>query len=145
MNITDYEVIYNSFLSKVRDYDFAKYLDDDLDELLLGYLNVACTRFNSCEKDLSLRDDELKMFEVLLNDEEVEILANHMVCCWLESKVNDLDLLKNTLNTTDFSFFSPANLLSTMKERYKEAKLDARKLTNEYSFRKKDLKSLLKK
>lgn len=145
MNGTKYSVIYSVFFSKIRDYDLTKLQEVDLDILLTDYLNRAITRFNSCSKDLSKRDDILKCFKEFLSFEEIEILACHMVCCWLESKLNDLDLLRNTLNTTDFSFFSPANLLKTVSDRYNESVLEARKLSNEYSFRNKKLTELVKK
>lgn len=142
---TKYDLIYSVFFSKISDYDLANLQEPDIEIMLLGYLNTAISRFDECRKDLSKKNDVDKYFEETLSFEEIEILADHMVCCWIEPKLNDLDLLRNTLNTTDFSFFSPANLLKNVSDRYTNAMHDARKLTNEYSFKNKKFTELIHK
>ena len=145
MNGTKYDEIYSVFFSKISDYDLAQLEEQDIEKMLLGYLNSAITRFDVCKKDLLNKDDVEKCFYNTLSYEEIEILACHMVCCWIEPKLNDLDLLRNTLNTTDFTFFSPANLLKNVSDRYSNAMHEARKLTNEYSFKNVDFTELIRK
>ena len=144
-NITNFEEIYNYFFFKVNDFDLIKLEEDDLKDVLFNYLMIACTRFDVCKQDLSNVDKMLECFNIKLTNEEIVILSTHMVCCWLEQQLNSIDLLRNRLNTKDASFFSPANLLSSVKSRYNESMDQARLLTNEYSFKNKNFSKMIRK
>lgn len=132
-NFTTFEDVYQVFLRKIRDYDLAKLFDFDMEDIMFGYLVAAITKFKSCKKDITDINIEEQRFNCSLNITEIDILANFMVYEWITPYVNDEDLLKNTLNTSDYSNYSPANLLSTMKSMQEEARQTARRLMNTYS------------
>ena len=132
-NFTTFEDVYQVFLRKIRDYDLAKLFDFDMEDIMFGYLVAAITKFKSCKKHITDINIEEQRFNCSLNITEIDILANFMVYEWITPYVNDEDLLKNTLNTSDYSNYSPANLLSTMKSRQEEARQTARRLMNTYS------------
>ena len=132
-NFTTFEDVYQVFLRKIRDYDLAKLFDFDMEDIMFGYLVAAITKFKSFKKDIADINIEEQRFNCSLNITEIDILANFMVYEWITPYVNDEDLLKNTLNTSDYSNYSPANLLSTMKSRQEEARQTARRLMNTYS------------
>lgn len=141
---TPFSEIFDFFLVKVKDYDLARMQNEDMEALLTQYLRVACVRFKVCRKNLQNRDMKLKQFNEQLSDSEMEILAEHIMVQWLESYLNDTDILRNKLNTKDFNFFSPANLLEQIRDRYETAEFHARKLTNAYSYEDVDLKGWLR-
>lgn len=144
-NTTEFSEIYSRFLFKVNDFDLIKLYEEDVNEILFNYLMMACTRFDVCRNNLSDYDKDFGYFNVQLTNEEITILATHMVCCWLEQHLNSIDLLRNRLNTKDATFFSPANLLTAIKGRYNEAMEQARLLTNEYSYKTGNFSGLIKK
>lgn len=131
--MTSYEDIYESFLSKINDIDLANYSNDDLEKQLDLYLGQAISDFSDyCIKDLSDRDKDKKCFNVTLDDREIDILSEFMVVRWLYPILNNLENLRNTLNTSDFSIYSPANLLEKIEQRYSSARMKARSMMNEY-------------
>lgn len=131
--MTSYEDIYGSFLSKINDIDLANYSNDDLEKQLDLYLGQAISDFSDyCIKDLSDRDKDKKCFNVTLDDREIDILSEFMVVRWLYPILNNLENLRNTLNTSDFSIYSPANLLEKIEQRYSSARMKARSMMNEY-------------
>ena len=91
---TPYEPIYNRALAKIQDFDLAILQDRDLEEMLHGWLMSAIAKFRQCKNDLSDRDEELRQFNVDLEDEEIEILAIMIVREWLAPQVHSALLTK---------------------------------------------------
>ena len=93
---TPYETIYNRALSKIEDPTLAMLPEEDLENMLHGYLMSAIAKHRKCEHDLSDRDEELKQFNSDLSDLEIEILGILMVREWisvqLHSVVNTLQV-----------------------------------------------------
>ena len=89
---TPYSKIYDRALAKLTDYDLAVMPETDFQLMLKSWLTSAISKFRKCESDLSLRDDELEIFNVDLVDEEIEILGLLMVGEWLEPQVNSVNV-----------------------------------------------------
>lgn len=132
---TQYSDVYNSFLGKVTDYDLPKFNDIEREEIIEGYMVSACVKFNKvCLVDLYDRDDDLKQFNKDLDDEIIDIITENMLVEWLKPKLLSTENLENALSTKDFTLFSPANLLSNIRETMNLIKKEARVLINNYSF-----------
>lgn len=132
--MTEYQTIYEDFLDKVDDIEIANYDEDMLYEQLYRYLNSAIKKFIYCKKDLSERDTSSDgYFEADLDSMEVDILSEYMLVSWIKQKLNNLENVQNALSTSDFSFYSPANLLDKLETHYKDSRRRARTLMNEYS------------
>ncbi|WJJ55268.1 hypothetical protein QB910_000024 [Dabrowskivirus KKP3916] len=111
---TPYSLIYQSFLGKINDFNFAKLDDDTLTSILRGYLQSSIVKFTKdCRQDLSQRDETNSTFTITLTDIEVEILAMMMVDAWLEIRINDDAGLKQVLTDNDFQIHSQANHIAT--------------------------------
>lgn len=98
----------------------------------------APTDVDVIEKEL----EDLPAFREDLPYEVIDILTEWMVAYWLKPYVNNLENLRNNLNTKDFTSFSPANLLEKVGDRYTAARRYARSLSNEYSIVINDLTTL---
>lgn len=110
---TPYTVLYESVLSKIKDYDFLSLDEQDIYDVLSDYVRPAIVSFRICKVDLSDRDDD--GFHITLNDTEIEILSNYMVINYLDSNYIRVPLaLKQTLSSRDFNAFSPANQLDKL-------------------------------
>lgn len=141
--MTDYKEIFDSFKDKITDYDLPLYTDDIQYEILCSILRKACAKFGRiCKSDLSTRDDEIMSFGCDLTIDEIDILTEWMVYEWLTPYLNNIENLRNQLNTKDFSFFSPANLLSTIQNVHITSRKRAKSMMNEYSYVNSDLENL---
>lgn len=119
---TPFTELYESVLSKIRDYDFLNLDEDEIYEILSDYLRPAIAAFRGCRQDLSQRNKV--RFKCKLTDTEIEILSNYMVIAYLDSNYIRVPLaLKQTLSSKDFNAFSPANQLEkmiNMREKYRK-------------------------
>lgn len=141
--MTEYTEIFNSFKDKITDYDLPLYTDDIQNEILCSVLRKACAKFSRiCKSDLSTRDDEIMSFGCNLTIEEIDIITEWMVYEWLTPYLNNIENLRNQLNTKDFSFFSPANLLSAIQNVHTTSRKRAKSMMNEYSYVNSDLEKL---
>lgn len=110
---TPYTVLYESVLSKIKDYDFINLSETDIYEVLSDYIRPAIVSFRICKIDLSNRNED--GFNETLNDTEIEILSNYIVINYLDSNYIRVPLaLKQTLSSKDFNAFSPANQLNAV-------------------------------
>lgn len=130
---TPYTVLYESVLSKIKDYDFLALEEDDIYSVLHDYVRPAIVSFRICKIDLSDRNEV--GFKEVLNDTEIEILANYMVINYLDSNYIRVPLaLKQVLSSKDFNAFSPANQLDKMMAVRNKYLSDNETLLSRYSW-----------
>lgn len=91
---TLYNTVYNRALQKFTDYEFANLPERDMEEMLHDWLLSAIAKFRQCKNDLSDRDEELRQFNVDLEDEEIEILSILLVREWLQPQLQSALLTK---------------------------------------------------
>lgn len=142
---TSYDTVFQEFKDKITDPDLLLFSRDLQDEMLISYMDKAVSKCGRIVKpviDLSLRDNEIRMFEMEIPDEVMDILTEWMTVFWLKPFVNNIENLRNNLSTKDFTVFSPANLLEKIGARYDEARRYSRNTANEYSFVIADMKEL---
>lgn len=109
--------IFDRCFSLIKDTDLAKLSDDDLYKLAKVWYEMSATRFKECKKNLELIDQEDELYVTDdLTLEEKNIIAQGMICYWLETKVNYNKLMKNQVNTKDWTNLSNANLLLRLSE-----------------------------
>ena len=132
--MTSYETIYNQALLKLEDYDLAKLPEEDLEQMLHGWMISAIAKFRKCQSDLKQRDDENKIFLVELLDEEVEILALLTATEWLESQINSITLTKQFFGGKEEKSFSQSQHLSTLMALRDSNRLEARKLMRDFTY-----------
>lgn len=119
---TSYNKIYANLLPKFQSYDIPLMTENEVKDLLHDFFIPAITRFHTCRKDLTDRNDTIEEFNADLSDNEIEILSNFMLLEYIDSEyVRTPTLLKVSLPSTDFHAFSSANMLDkllAMQERY---------------------------
>lgn len=132
--MTSYETIYNRFLNKITSYRILELSDDDVQEMLLQWLNAAIPKFRRCKTDLSLRDDELLEFNNDLMENEIEILALLMVNEWLEPQINSELYVSQFYGGKEEKFFAQANHLEKLIELKKQNRYEVQKLMRDYAY-----------
>ena len=143
MNIT-YDVIEAAFLAKITEFELLQLSEDNRAESLDGYLKRAASAFRkSCKYDLTQCDDTLRTFSADVDeddaDELVDILSEGMLVQWLKPYVYKQEILENSLNTSDFTTYSPAELLLRVGNAYAKAQSDYTQMIREYSYNHNDL------
>lgn len=130
---TPFTELYDSVLSKIRDYDFINMDQTQVYDVLSDYVRPAIAAFRGCKQDISQRTKE--GFVCNLTDTEIEILANYMTIAYLDSNYIRVPLaLKQTLSSKDFNAFSPANHLDKMVEMREKYRKDNETLLVRYSY-----------
>jgi hypothetical protein len=132
---TSFTELYESVLSKIRDYDFLNLEQSDIYEVLSDYVRPAIASFHVCRQDLSKRNET--GFECTLTDMEIEILSNYMVIAYLDSNYIRVPMaLKLSLSSKDFNAFSPANQLDKLVSMRETFRKDNETLLSRYSWHK---------
>lgn len=141
---TSFEEIYRRFLAKVSDYEMLEYEQATLEGYLFDLLNASIDDFAElCKQDISSIDVDANAFYVTLTQREKDILALGMVVHWIKPKVYNSDMLRNVLNTKDYSMYSPGNLLEKMKTLMEAASSELDRKMKMYSYRSEDMASLV--
>jgi hypothetical protein len=112
-------------------------LSEDRERIMNIYLTAACRKaYRRCLKyvDLLDRDDEYQSFNIDLDDDLIDILAEYMVSEWLKPKLYSDELLESRLNTKDFTEFSGAKMVEQLRLLCSEAEQAANVGINNYSF-----------
>lgn len=132
---TPYQVLLDSVLSKIKDYDFLNLSEQQVYGILSDYIRPAIVRFRSCKQNLKERDDFLQCFNCELTDEEIEILSDFMVIEYLDSNyIRVPAAMKQVLSNKDFNTYSPANLLEKVTAVRNRYMAEAKQLMRDYSY-----------
>lgn len=139
---TSYELIYSRFIPKITDYTFAVLSDEEVEQHLETFLKSSIIKFRYCDK-LSDRDENIKQFNKDISEEEQEILSILMCVEYLTPKLLTDDLLKQTLNSKDYSLYSQANHVKEIRELRDKYQQEANSLMILYTFTKSKLDGFL--
>ena len=131
---TPYETIYNCALSKLEDPTLAMLPEEDLENMLHGYLMSAIAKHRKCEHDLSDRDEELKQFNFDLSDLEMEILSILMVREWISQRLNSVTNVMQVFGGEEEKWFSQASHIKELREMDDRLRLEAQQLSRDYSY-----------
>lgn len=116
---TQYQELVDIFFNKIKDYDLANMDENIATEIAIGYIDSACSQFQSCTQDLDNRDDELGQFGLELSNTNKQMLVNYMCIEFLDSNfLRVSQALKSRLSTSDFhSLQNPQQLAKIMELR----------------------------
>lgn len=113
---TPFSDIYSKAIFRFADYDFLKQDIQVREDVLERYLMSSVNDFHRiCAVDLNNYDSEKKQFNIDLDNEIQEVLAVGVSFYWISFKTLDAKALKNVMNSKDYSYYSPANLLKEVQ------------------------------
>lgn len=144
---TSYDVFTGYFLNKINEYDFVKLDEYERTKTVDGYMKRACSQFDRmCKYDIVTGDDSVREFDADIDesdiDEIADIISEGMLVQWLKPYMYKQENYENILNTTDYSSYSPAELLHRISEAYKECKREFSNMMKDYSYSHNDLGDL---
>lgn len=111
---TTFEEIFDSFKSKVIDYDFLNLTEEDENEIMQQRLKAALPKFKSKKRDI-IADFTMEEFNRELSLEEIDALSYWLIYEWLTPRINNIELVSHRLNTREFQGYSEANHLKELK------------------------------
>ncbi|MBR3267901.1 MAG: hypothetical protein IKI58_04125 [Oscillospiraceae bacterium] len=147
--IISYDIFTGAFLSKITEYDILSIEEEARTVIIDGYMKRAISQFQHiCHCDLiKSADDENREFDIELTEDDdlteiVDIVSEGMVVNWMKPYVYKQEILEMTLNTKDFTTYSPAEMIHRLGEAYEKAQSDFTQMMREYSFNHGDLTTL---
>ena len=140
---TPFTDIYARAIFRFADYEFLKQDIETREGVLEKYLISAKTEFQRvCKTDLGDYDLELKQFNQNLDDEVIEILSLGIAFYWLSYKALNSELLKNVLNSKDYYYYSPANLLKEVQTLRKTLRSEFNSKMRQHSYNENTISTL---
>lgn len=140
---TSFTDIYARAIFRFADYEFLKQDIETREGVLEKYLISAKTEFQRvCKTDLGDYDLELKQFNQSLDDEVIEILSLGIAFYWLSYKALNSELLKNVLNSKDYYYYSPANLLKEVQTLRKTLRSEFNSKMRQHSYNENTISTL---
>lgn len=131
---TEYSLLFNSVLSKLKDYSLGEKTDEEIYNILAELIRPACVRFWACKQDLTNRNDELRIFNIDLTDMEFEILTNFMLIQYIDSnKIRIPELMELHLSSRDFAALHQQEQLNRMRELHELCIKENEQLISMYS------------
>ncbi|ANQ82006.1 hypothetical protein [Staphylococcus pseudintermedius] len=131
--MTEFNLIYDKFLSKITDFSYAQLDKETLEEDLKKKLIQALAYFTQLEDKKAEYVDNVFISD--LSVLEQEILANIMVINHLDKFIVSEDNMRILLNSKDYKQYSQATLLKELKSTKAEYQSDVEAMKNAYSFR----------
>ena len=136
--MTSYSVLYERCLSKLEDPQLAMLSEEDLENMLHGYLLSAIAKHRKCEHDLSDRDDELKQFNFDLSDLELEILSILMLREWISVQLHSVANVMQVFTGKETKWFSQASHIAELREMDDRLRIEAQQLSRDYTYENND-------
>lgn len=121
-------------LNKLEDPTLAMLPEEDLENMLHGYLMSAIAKHRKCEHDLSDRDEELKQFNFDLSDLEIEIISILMTREWISQRLNSVTNVMQVFGGKEEKWFSQASHIKELREMDDRLRLEAQQLSRDYSY-----------
>lgn len=130
---TPYSSVFDSFLSKIKDYEFGELEADIVEYDLLKLLKSAIVYFSIPEKEFTL-DDEARSFSIDLTNEEIQILGSLMKREWFRRIIANTNVLIQKFGEADFEFKSQASHLNALnKAEIESIDREIKKMLSNYS------------
>lgn len=132
--MTSYDYIYQRCLSKITDPTLAMLAEEDLENMLHGWMVSAIAKHRKCEHDLSDRDDELKQFNFDLSDLEIEILSILIAREWIGQQLLSVTNTLQVFSGKETNYYSQAAHLKELQALDDKYRLEAQQLSRDYTY-----------
>lgn len=113
---TKFDDIEKKALNRVLDFNIPLMSDEVSNSLLDSYLESAEVYISEVCEDIDLtKDENERAYNQQLSPIVSEMLVTGLLYFWMLPKLLNTQQLKNNLSTSEFSLYSPANLLKTLE------------------------------
>jgi len=123
--MTQYSTLYKRALAQITDPLLAQLLEEDLENMLHGWLMDAIVEPVVGEYDFSDRDDELKQFNFDISNVDQKIIAIHMVRGWLAPQITSVESTLQVFSGKETKFYSQKEMLAEKQALDEKLRKDA--------------------
>lgn len=135
---TKFTDVYDVFLNKINDYDYAtKLSEEDLEKVLNTFLRQAVSKINlRLGEDLDdfSYDADNGIFLNNIGDIGIDLVSQFMILEYFKPNIYTTELLRQALNDRDYKMFSQANQINQMKDLYNNTRSETNALFTSYSY-----------
>mgnify|MGYP006988826798 CR=1 FL=1 len=131
---TTFMDIYDRAIFRFMDYDFMRLDAQDREDVLDRYLLSTIGDISVIIPELMEFNRDTKTFTADLDNETIELLALGVDYYWFSAKVQNSELLRNSMSTKDFTYFSPANLMRELRNVRNDLKNEYKSMVTIYSY-----------
>jgi hypothetical protein len=132
--MTSYETVYGRALSKITDPTLVLLPEEDLENMLHGWMLSAIAKHRKCTNDLSNRNEELKQFNFNLTDLEIEIISILMAREWVSGQLLSVTNTMQVFGGKEEKFYSQGAHLAELRELDEQLKFEAQHLSRDYTY-----------
>lgn len=132
--MTPFSKIFDKFMLLIKDEELLDYLPEDVNFMLISWLENACVTFKKCKTAMDNINIQTSQFDKKLNLEEEKILAYSMVLEWIQPEILHQEKLKQKLGDKDYKTFSPANLLDKLMELESKYTIKVKNMITSYTY-----------
>lgn len=110
--MTQYSTLYNRALAQITDPLLVHIPEEDLENMLYGWLMDAIVEPVIGTYDFADRDEELKQFNFDISERDQKILAIHMVRAWLAPQITSVESTLQVFSGKETKYYSQKEMLS---------------------------------
>lgn len=119
-NSTPFSAIYSSFFSKITDDMYMELDKEQTERMVQELLMSAIPWFEFPKVNISDYDTDAEVFNIKLNNEEVNILATYMIVGWIDQQLASVENTRMKYSGSDFKFTSQANHMQKLLQLKKD-------------------------
>jgi hypothetical protein len=144
MEQTTFDVIYNSFTSKITDDMYMELTKAETDSMQKELLMNALHWFEFPRVDIYDFNEDLEEYNILLSNEEINIISTYMVVEWFGYQIASVENTRMKYSGSDFKFTSQANHMQKLLQLQKDYERKGFHLQRLYKRRKADENGIMR-
>ena len=144
MEQTTFDVIYNSFTSKITDDMYMELTEAETNSMQKELLMNALHWFEFPRVDIYDFNEELEEYNILLSNEEINIISTYMVVEWFGYQIASVENTRMKYSGSDFKFTSQANHMQKLLQLQKHYERKGFHLQRLYKRRKADENGIMR-
>ena len=144
MEQTTFDVIYNSFTSKITDDMYMELTEAETNSMQKELLMNALHWFEFPRVDIYDFNEELEEYNILLSNEEINIISTYMVVEWFGYQIASVENTRMKYSGSDFKFTSQANHMQKLLQLQKDYERKGFHLQRLYKRRKADADGVMR-
>lgn len=144
MEQTTFDVIYNSFTSKITDDMYMELTEAETNSMQKELLMNALHWFEFPRVDIYDFNEDLEEYNILLSNEEINIISTYMVVEWFGYQIASVENTRMKYSGSDFKFTSQANHMQKLLQLQKDFERKGFHLQRLYKRRKADENGIMR-
>lgn len=123
--MTLYSTLYNRALRYITDPVLAQLPEEDMEDMLYGWLMDAIAEPVVGEYDFTDKDDGLKQFNFDISNTDQKIIAIHMARGWLAPQITSVESTMQVFSGKETKFYSQKEMLAEKQALDEKLRKDA--------------------